>query len=288
MKIYLLVRIAFFSALICGFFDANAQMARQRVAADGPVDATFKAPKLIQLATTKNFDANTLNFTIMHSFGRVNGGYEELWGLDGAANIRFGLDYGISKDWSVGVGRSRVDKLYDFRTKYVLFEQLRSGKIPVTVAIQSTVARKTLQDPLNTGLTSVRRWNYSHLLMVSRKINERFSVQLTPLVSHFNFVKFGDPNTVYALGLSGRAKLNARVSLTGEYIPILSERPAGAKDGVNLGLELETGGHVFQMFFTNSTGLTESYAVSRNSEGFFGSPAGAFRFGFNVHRIFWF
>jgi hypothetical protein len=279
-----LVLILLFKPALC-----NAQMARTRAAADGPVDAAFKATRLVLLPTTKNYDAGTLNFSIMHSFDEVRTGGDDLWGLDGSANIRFGLDYGISDRLSVGFGRSRIGKFYDLRAKYVAVEQTTSDKIPVTVALQSTMAATTIPMAFSGAYNNVHRLSYSHLLLVSRKISEQITIQLSPMLVHFNRVSPGSPNTLGAVALSGRAKITKRTALIGEYIPVLTKKFQGTRNAFSLGAEFETGGHVFQLFFTNSSGLIEPQAIAATNAGFFKTNLfGQFRFGFNVHRIFWF
>lgn len=271
--------------LFCLVESGWAQMPRKRVVKDRPVEATFKAPRVILLPSIKNYDANTLNFAIMHGFGLVNSGVQELWGLDGAANIRFGLDYGISDRWSVGFGRTRQDKVYDFRTKYVILRQMNSGKIPVTLAYQAGMGINTLERAFLAPYSFIDKLSYAHSLMIARKFSEQVSVQLTPMATHFNRVQPGDPNSVFALGFGGRFKLNNRTALMLEYIPVIGDRPQGTEDNFSIGFYIETGGHVFQLFFSSSFGLTEQYAVARNTENFFSD---GFRFGFQVHRIFWF
>jgi hypothetical protein len=267
---------------------AQAQQ-RERVVADRPVEATFKAPTLIQWSSTKAFDANTLNFAIKHSFGTIDGGYYDLWGMDGGANIRFGLDYGISNKWSAGFGRSSQLKVYDFRTKYTIIEQMRSGKIPVTVAYQGVAGINTSKNAFSSDYTNTDRLNFSHALLVSRKFNESFSAQLSPAVIHFNMVQPGYENTLVALGLAGRAKINRRTSLVAEFTPVLVGKSDQVANSYSIGLEVETGGHVFQMFLTTSNGLTEQYAIAQNPVlPDDNNPLKVLRLGFNIHRIFWF
>ncbi len=267
---------------------ANAQQ-RERVVADRPVEATFKAPTLIQWSTTKAFDANTLNFAIKHSFGTLDGGYYDFWGIDKGANIRFGLDYGLSSKWSVGFGRSSQLKVYDFRTKYTIVEQMRSGKIPVTVAYQGVAGINTSKNAFGSPYTTADRLNYSHALLVSRKFSEAFSAQLSPAVIHFNMVQPGRENTLVALGMAGRIKLNRRSSLVAEFTPVLVGKSDQVANSYSVGLEIETGGHVFQMFLTTSDGLTEQYAIAQNPVlPDDNNPLKVLRLGFNIHRIFWF
>ena len=266
---------------------AFSQMPRERVRKDRPVDATFKASKIILMPSVKNYDEKTLNFAIMHSFGEIQTGYSELFGLDGAANIRFSLDYGLSEKLSVGVGRSRYFKNYDFRAKYNILEQMRSDKVPVSVAYQVDMGINTLERAYASPYVLADRFNYSHVLMIARKFSDKLSLQLMPTLIHFNRVGPDAPNTMFAMGFGGRYKLTSRAAFTYEYAGILGDRPERTKDLISLGIDLETGGHVFQLFFTTATGLTEQFAIAQNSTAFFDTnPFGQFRWGFNVNRIF--
>jgi hypothetical protein len=267
---------------------AAAQMPRERADPGGPVDELFWAPHVIGTASVTNLPAGNLDFTIMHVFGTVENGVSDLFGLDGGANIRFGLDWGVTDRLSVGVGRSRFDKLYDARFKANLLRQTKDGRIPVEVALKGDVGIVTLEN----GFDFADRLNYFASLLVARRVSDRLSLQVTPMFAHFNTV-FIEPdgaggvieeeNDHIALGLAGRWVLSERVALTAEYVPVLGPRTDGTTDTIALGVDLETGGHVFQLYFTTAQGLTEQHLIARNTDRFFD---GAFRFGFTVHRVF--
>jgi hypothetical protein len=52
---------------------------------------------------------------------------------------------------------------------------------------------------------------------------------------------------------------------------------------LSIGFDIETGGHVFQLHFTNSTGMTERAFIT-NTTGDWGN--GDIHFGFNISRLF--
>jgi hypothetical protein len=267
---------------------ANGQMERRRVPMDPHVDDLFQSPSIIMMSSVTNIPKGNLNFSIMHSFGIVSDGAPELFGLDGTANIRFGLDYGVLDGLSVGVGRSRFDKLFDFRAKANLLRQTRDGGMPVEVALKGDVGITTLQN----GYSFSDRLDFLEALLVARRFSDHLSLQVTPMMSHFNTVLMDpgasnriirDQNNHYALGIGGRWALNDRFAIVGEYIPVIGTRTSGTHDTFSLGLNIDTGGHVFQLFFTTSQWFTEQHTITNNTEDFF---AGNFRFGFNVNRVF--
>lgn len=265
----------------------RAQMPRERVDPGGPVEEVFWAPSAILGSSVYNLPRGNLNVTIMHAFGIVTNGVRDLFGLDGAANIRFGADYGVHDRLSIGVGRSRFDKLYDVRFKAKLLRQMKDNTPPVDVALKGDVGIMTVEN----GFDGADRLSYLASLMIARAFGERASLQVTPMFSHFNtvFIERGsgrileEENDHVALGLTGRVVLNRRLALQVEYMPVLGARSDGTTNALSVGLDIETGGHVFQLFFTTSPWLTEQHVIARNDDDFFD---GDFRFGFNVNRVF--
>ncbi len=264
-----------------------AQIPRQRAVTNEPAEI-FWAPTLVHTSTVTNLPRKNLNFTIMHAFGVVSNGVEDLFGLDGAANIRFGLDYGVTDRLSIGFGRSRFDKLYDFRFKANLLRQTTSNSVPLDVAIKGDVGINTIKN----GFDFNDRLSYLAAVMVARKFSDKLSLQVTPMFSHFNtvFILRGadgeiieEENDHIAVAVGGRFLLSERWGLVAEYIPVIGSRSDDTNDTLSLGLEVETGGHVFQLFFTTSQWMTEQHTIARNADDFFN---GDIRWGFNVNRVF--
>ncbi len=266
---------------------SHAQMPRERVDPGGPVEEVFWASNVVLGSSVYNLPQSNLNVTIMHAFGIVTNGVQDLFGLDGAANIRFGVDYGLHDRLSIGIGRSRFDKLYDVRFKAKLLRQMKDNSFLVDVALKGDVGIMTVEN----GFDFADRLSYFAALPIARKMSERISLQVTPMVSHFNTVfieRSGgrileEENDHVALGLAGRFVLSRRLALQVEYLPVLGARSDGTTDALSVGLDIETGGHVFQLFFTTSQWLTEQHIIARNTDAFFD---GDFRFGFNVNRVF--
>lgn len=261
---------------------SNGQMERERVNPGGPVEETFWAPNLIGMETVENISAQNLNVTIMHSFGILTDRtLQDFFGLDDPPNVRLGLDYGITDKWSLGIGRTTFRKVVDLRSKLTVLRETKDGSVPLSLSLKGDIGLTTQENnrPISDDL------NYFISLPIAKKFNDRLSLQAAPMYSHFNTVSSFDneENDLFALGLGGEYHLSRRYALMAEYYPVLSERNPGTKNAFALGLNIETGGHVFQLFFASSNWHTEQYVISTNDEDFW---AGDFRFGFNVNRIF--
>jgi hypothetical protein len=279
--------LIFVGALFLIAETANAQMQRTRAVPDGPVDELFLIGSVAGISTVSNLEKNNLNSLIMHNFGLVSGGLEDFYGLDQGAAVRLGIDYGVTDKLTLGIGRTSVEDNVDLRFKYTVLRQLKSDKIPVEVAVKGDVGINTQKQP-NFDFSFQERLNYFGSVMVARQFNEKITLQVAPMISHFNTVIMETTgvtpeNTHFALGLGGRFKLNTRNSITFEYLPVLGDRTAGTKNHLAVGYEIETGGHVFQMFFMSGQWFTEQHLIARNTNDFF---TGDFRLGFNVNRIF--
>ncbi len=248
--------------------------------------ATFKATRLINGHTVENVAAGVLDVKISHRFGKLNSGGYELFGLDNAT-MRMGLDYGITRFLMAGIGRSTFEKTYDAFFKLKLFRQ-SSGKrnMPVTISYVPTVALKTLkyEDPDRKNYYTSRLY-FSHQLLIGRKFSEGTSLQLMPTYVHRNLVKYAsESNDIFAIGIGGRQKITKRISINAEYYYQLpGYRLTGSSNSLSLGFDIETGGHVFQLHFTNSRGMNERTFISETTGRW---EKGDIYFGFNISRVF--
>jgi len=248
--------------------------------------ATFKTTRLVNGHTVENAAKGVLDVKISHRFGTVNKGAYELFGLDNAT-MRMGLDYGISKRMMVGFGRSTFQKTYDAFVKYKLLRQ-SSGKrtMPVTVSYVGTIALMGMRwaDTSRKNYFS-SRLSYTHQLIIGSKLSEGISLQLMPTFIHRNLATLADePNDLYAVGAGGRFKLTKRLSFNAEYYyQVPGYKVEGTTNPLSLGFDIETGGHVFQLHFTNSTGMTERNFISGTTGKW---EKGDVLFGFNISRVF--
>lgn len=259
---------------------ALTQMKRERVQVGGPVEETFWAPNIVGMGNVQSLPARNLNVTIMHNFGLVNEEtFRNFFGLDFGATVRLGLDYGITDNWSVGVGRASPQKVYDLRTKLIFLRQTKSSSVPVSIGVKGDLG-------INTGPRGFEfsdRLSYLTSAMVARRFNDRLSLQLTPMYAHFNTVTAGEVNDHFALGIGGEYRLSDRWALIAEYYPVLGERSQDTQNSFAIGVNIETGGHVFQLFLKSSNWHTEQHIISQTFDDFWD---GDIRFGFNVNRIF--
>jgi hypothetical protein len=248
--------------------------------------ATFKTNRIINLHSIENTAAGVLDLKISHRFGFINGGISELFGLD-QASIRIGFDYGLSDRLMIGVGRSSFEKTYDGFYKLKILRQSTGVKnMPITMSLFSSIAIKTTRfpDPDRENYFSSRLYYVSQLL-IGRKFTESFSLQLIPGIVHRNLIKTSaEKNDVFHLGMGGRLKLSKRTSFNVEYIYVLPDQLApGFQPSLSLGFDIETGGHVFQLHFTNSTSMIEKGFISETTGNWLD---GDIHFGFNVSRVF--
>jgi hypothetical protein len=250
------------------------------------VTAAFKTNRVINLHSLENTPANVMDLKISHRFGTLNQGIYELFGLDNAT-IRIGLDYGISDRLTVGAGRSSFQKTYDGFVKYTLIRQQRGQKnVPLTAALLATTAIQTLkwQDPDRENYFRSRLY-YTYQLIVGRKFSENLSLQISPTLVHRNLVSTREEaNDVFALAAAGRVKLTRRVALNAEYAYVFPNQIAEEfRNSLSIGFDIETGGHVFQLHFTNSTSMIEKGFITETRGSWLD---GDIHFGFNVSRVF--
>lgn len=248
--------------------------------------ATFKANRIINLHSIENTAKGVLDIKISHRFGFVNGGFSELFGLD-QASIRIGGDFGLTDRIMIGLGRSSFEKTYDGFIKAKLLRQSNGSKVmPVSASLMASTAIKTIefQDPDRVNYFSSRLY-YVFQGMLARKFNESLSLQLSPTLVHRNLVRTrSESNDVFALGFGARCKISNRSSINVEYIYVFPDQLApGYRNSLSLGFDIETGGHVFQLHFTNSTSMIEKGFVTETIGDW---ANGGIHFGFNVSRVF--
>lgn len=268
--------------------DLMAQLEKEAAAtiSTNYTTATFKTTRLINGHTVENVGSGVLDVKISHRFGTLNKGGYELFGLDNAT-MRLGLDYGISKRLMVGIGRSTFQKTYDAFIKFKLLRQSNGEtNMPLTVSYVGTVALVSLKwaDTSRKNYFS-SRLSYTHQLIIGSKLSEGISLQLMPTFIHRNLATYAnEPNDLYAVGAGGRFKLTKRLSFNMEYYyQIPGYKVAGTTNPLSVGFDIETGGHVFQLHFTNSTGMTERAFISGTTGKW---EKRDILFGFNISRVF--
>jgi opacity protein-like surface antigen len=247
--------------------------------------ATFKGTRIINGHSVEMKGAGELEFIISHRFGTINSGSYNLFGLD-QAYIRIGLEYGITDRLGVGIGRSSFNKIYDSYLKYKLLRQSTGpGSSPFTITAFGSINIQDFEQTPGTYTTYMDRASYISQLLIARKFSPKFSAQLTPTFIHTNVVdKSRLTNDQVAMGFGARYKLTKSLALNAEYfyrVNPLANTPY--YNSLGIGLDIETGGHVFQLVLSNTQGMIERTFVTETADNFFD---GGIHFGFNITRAF--
>lgn len=249
--------------------------------------ATFKNTRLVSGHSIETNGKGVLQFMIQHRFGTLNSGWRDLWGLDNST-IRLGFEYGITDHLNIGLGRASFLKTYDGMIKWRFLRQKSGAKnFPFSTTAVSSIYLNTTEwaDPERENYFS-SRLSYHHALLIARKFGDKISMQLMPTVVHRNLVDgTEDQNTIYALGIGSSVKLTGSLRFNVEYYYLPSNQISSEPltNSLSLGVDIETGGHVFQLHLTNSKGMTERFLVG-NTTGKW--TDGDIYFGFNVSRVF--
>jgi hypothetical protein len=248
------------------------------------VKGAFKSSRVIMSHSMEMLPKGVLDFRILHRFGNLNSGAYNFFGLDNAT-IRLGLDYAIAKNFTVGIGRATYKKELDGFLKYRLLHQSTGIKpIPFSLIAVAGSSINTLRytDPERKDNFNNRLAYYVQTI-IGRKFSDAFTLQLAPILIHQNFVENGTPNDLFALGTGARFKLSKRMSLNVDYYYTFNQNKNVFSNPLSIGFDIETGGHVFQLHFTNATGMNERSFVS---ETFNQWNKGDVAFGFNISRAF--
>ena len=286
MKIFIcsLILIVFFFGGYAQELDSILELENQETSFN--VAETFKGTRIANGHSIETRKKGILDFLITHRFGTLNSGAYEFWGLD-EANIRLALEYALTNDLTIALGRSSYEKTYDSYIKYRLFHQRTGDKpFPVGITLFGSAAVKTLKDYDPEDEPSFTdKLSYTSQILIARRISQNFSLQITPTYIHFNQVPTtDDPNDMFALGFGTRIKLSKRMAINGEYFYNFNQFESfDTFNSLSVGVEFETGGHVFQLVFTNSRPMIEKGFITETTGDFFN---GDIRFGFNISRSF--
>jgi hypothetical protein len=250
------------------------------------VKYAFKSPRVINGQSIEFLNPGTMDFRILHRFGQLDQGYKNFFGLD-QASMRMGFDFGVMRNLMFGIGRSTYKKELDGYIKYAPFMQSKgTHSFPVTLALVAGITMDGLPwyDPERKNYF-VSRLGYYFQGIIGRKISESFSLQVAPTVVHKNLVQLAvDSNDVYAVGLGGRLKLSKRIAFTWDYYYVINPFTDNTyQNPASVGFDIETGGHVFQLHFSNSTGMNERAFITETTGRW---RKGEIRFGFNLSRVF--
>jgi hypothetical protein len=267
--------------------DLMKELEQNQPEPDGYAIQTFKGTRVINGHSVETKAQGDFEFIFAHRFGPVNTGIHDLFGMD-EAYVRLGLDYGITDNLSASIGRNSVDKTLDGYVKHKIWRQQKGERnFPLTVTVLGGIAYKASprKNEVPAGFTRVDRLAYVAQVLLARKFYSRLSLQVMPTFVHKNAVdQMREDNDQFALGFGGRFKITRSVAFTSEYYYRLDVKELNLfYNTMGFGVDIETGGHVFQIVFTNTRGLTERAFITE-TEGDFSD--GDIHFGFNVTRTF--
>lgn len=246
--------------------------------------AAFKGLKIVNFESTKMVSKQELYFVVSHRFGSIKPGIEDFFGLDQAVT-RLNFIYGISDAINIGVSRSSFQKIYETSLKLRLLRQKRNGLPFTLVLFNSAMLNTALDEQTLPALSFENRLSYSTQALVSTKLNKNLSFQVAPTFFHDNLVALDtQENSQYAVGFGGRCKLTKRWSLNMDYgLHLNRAAESPFVNPLSIGFDLETGGHVFQLHFTNAQPMNTNFFLGQ-ATGDWGE--GDIFFGFNLSRVF--
>jgi hypothetical protein len=274
------------------------------------VYATFKTVKIGNAQSIETVKKNHLDFGISHRFGNiydsnldnpVNEMFQSAFGLDNASDIRISFDYGVLDNLSVGIGRSKMNKLIDGNLKWRILQQTVDFKMPISLAFFGSVGYSHAPTSvIYNGVdktfptNEAHRFNYFSQIIIASKVTSWLSLEILPSYMYRNFIKENvntengaeDQNGFFSIGIGGRIKLNKRMSIIGDYFYNVAPYYQNSNIVFNplaLGFEIETGGHVFSMFFTNASGLIENNFMPYTTDSW---SNGQVKLGFRISRTF--
>lgn len=282
------VFIFYFNSVLSQTDTSLLSLIDNRTPAKEWITGAFKSSRVINNQSTELIGRGVLDFRILHRFGFINSGSNNFFGLD-QARMRLGFDYGITENLTLGIGRSTYQKEIDGLIKFRIIQQQKGAKeIPVSLVwVSGIVVNTTKVSSPEPAKSFSDRTAYYHELLIGRKCNDKFSLQLIPAWVHRKVIAFAsvdDKTNVYAIGLGARYKLSKRVALVIDYNYVVTG--INKNEFVNplaVGIDIETGGHVFQLHFSNTIGMNEKAFLTQTINKW---ERGDINFGFNISRVF--
>ena len=267
--------------------------------------AAFESSYIIDNQTNVVLNKNALEVMMQHRFGTFNAtenGWEDFYGLWGAANIRLAASYGVHERVTLGFGTTKNRRYQDFNAKVAILRQTRSNKMPVSLTYYGNIAYDARKQsagqtpPINYAQD---RLSYFHQLILARRFSPELSLQIAPSVSHYNAVYDGMQNDRFAIAIGGRYKITPQTSILFDYSQPLTQFDVSDKPnadgemiketrytnhpGLSIGFEFGTSGHAFQVFISNQWGIVNQENYVWNKNDFFN---GDILLGFNITRIY--
>ncbi len=291
MKKILLTAFTLFSIAVFAQDDLLKQLQSQTPTKSEPVIATFKGFKIINIETNETTPKGNLDFRVGHLFGNIfpksGGGMQNFYGIDASADIRIGFHYGVTKGFTLGIAHVKRNQTFEGIAKLKLLQQKTNGGSPLSIALYGE-ATFTVKDKKNYPLEGLdktaHRLGYCTQLILARKFGSRFSLVLAPTWVHHNIVDPADSNDVFSIGGGFRLKVTKSSAIVADYFyNIAPSNLEGHYSPLGIGWEIETGGHVFTIMFTNSVGLAEADFIPNTRDSW---KDGGIKLSFNISRMF--
>src|SRR5687767_1512091 len=248
---------------ISTFAQEEDSVAAALASGNKPVRSVFESTWIIDNQTTLVPQKGTFEFMMNHRFGTIYNGLSDIYGIYGSgANIRLGFNYTLwdsvgfgayKGNLALGFGSTKNGMIQDFNLKYGFLQQTRNGRIPVSVTYYTNMAIETedKEEELPNGRSS-DRLSYFHQIIVSRKFNDKLSVQVAPSLSHYNVVEPALYNDHFAVAVAGRYKISEQTSVLFNYDqPLTKHKDNNPQFNISTGIEVATSSHQFQLFITN-------------------------------------
>ncbi len=298
MKKIFLFLIALFTAIPV-FSQDDLSAILDSVSPREKISATFKSTRVINVQSNETVHRRTLDFRIGHRFGAVGegsgGSIHNLYGLDNSSDIRIAFEYGITDEITVGFSRCKHNENYEALAKYRLIQQTNDDHIPLAITLFGNIIYSGKENPNlsydnpGTATENLRKMSYTFQAILARKFSSKFSFELLPTMVHRNFVEnTDDDNNLFAIGAAGRMKITRSTAFIADYIYNFSSlrkinNDNGYYNALGIGMEFETGGHVFSIMFTNAEYIPEHEFIAETKSSW---AKGGFRFSFNISRNF--
>ena len=296
-------RINYAVKIIMIYIISNSQLYSQEnvIIEDNTISNIFNYGNLINTQTTETTAKGSFELRIQHRFGALdlkdfgNTVVQEFLGFDGSANIRFGFSFGLSDNFQVGIGRTKIDKNYDLEAKYKMFKQRETG-MPISAGLYFNTAISTIDFPevgpneFFEGYVTPFEYKFAHRLsytaqiLLSKKIGEKLSMELNPTFIYNNLVPQGYKNLSVGATFGGRFRTGITSSILFEYTAKFNNNKSDYKNPISLGYEIGTSGHAFQIIISSTNQIIEQYVYSASNFDYTDSK---FVIGFNIKRTFW-
>jgi hypothetical protein len=272
------------------------------------VTATFKTTRVINAHSIETVKGKTIDVRISHRFGNIYStrndadGPDSFFGFDNVADVRLAAEYGITDEVMIGIGRSQMNNLIDGFVKWRFYTQTTDNKRPLSLAFVGNIAvnpskknafysgvKDSLVQSYGSSKQFFHRLSYTAQLIIARKFSPAVSIELLPTYVHRNFVKDPlDENSIFALGVAGRFKVSKRVAIIADYFYVFSPyryNRLGTEFHmpISVGVEVETGGHVFHIDVSNARGIIANNFLVESPDSW---EYAEIKLGFNISRVF--